>query len=533
MIPPEPWLIELINETGTPHFIFDLHVIRKQIIALRKALPQVTLYYSTKTNSEPAIIDTCHQEGMHFDAASLGEIELLIGRGVQPTGIIYTHPVKTPQEIRKAYELGVRQFTCDSLRELAKLHLYAPAGHYFIRFNPNKNKSLYNYKQRLGASQAELKEILNYSIEQQVPIFGLSFHVGTQSMGVDPWIKALRQSREVMREYYQSIPSMRTLNMGSGFPVDYGFGKPPSLSQIGEQIQQEIANFASDIKFIAEPGRIIAGPAGTLLTSVIERIERGKTSWLFTDTTVYSGLIERLESSGQFTYPIMSRESSSSTQKYSIAGKTLDPDDIIAENIELSSAIGSGDLIIIGKCGAYTAEFFTSYHRLPRPLVTFYDSEHSDKVNILSSSVANKGVRARRNIATNETLFTVTGHRTNKRSRTSFQIGDETHLEPNLFGAYLNHSCAPNSGIQTNAAGLLNVIARQPIQAGDEVTVDYAMFEYELADMAKVPCQCQTADCRHSILGYKNLPDHKKQDYQHHTAHHLTKHSKAPTPKAN
>jgi ornithine decarboxylase len=521
MLTVEPWLTELVRETGTPHFIYDLHIIRKQIDKFRHLFPNVSALYSTKTNSEPAVIDTCIQKKMAFDAATLGEIEMLIARGAHPASILFTHPIKSVDEIKRAYTLGVRGFTADSEIELKKLQTHAGAADIFIRLIPTKDSSLYNYQHRLGAATKEARQLLDYATAHDTNVCGLSFHIGSQSMSIKPWGKALSQARKLLMQYYDALPNLRRINIGSGFPVKYDFGRPPNLEAIADTVAREIEKFPPDVTFLAEPGRILVGPAGILATSVIENVIRGKTHWLFTDTTVYSGLIERLESGGVLSYPITCSVTTNPQRHYNIAGKTLDPDDIISTNALLSAAIKAEDVLYIHKVGAYTAEFFTHYHSLPRPLLTFYDSEYAENVGITGNAVAHRGISAKRNIAKDETIFKVTGHRSGKRSRTSFQVGPNQHIEPNLFGAYLNHSCLPNAGIRTDAAGLLNVVAREPIKAGEEVTVDYAMFEYELADMAHVPCLCKTDECRGTILGYKDLSPQKKMEYKTYTASHL------------
>lgn len=517
----EPWLNELIQETGTPHFVFDIHIVRQQIHLLKHLFPSVTLFYSTKTNSVPAVIGCCMQEGMHFDAATIGEIELVLRGGARPGTILYTHPIKTTSEIQAALKLKVKQFTCDSLEELIKLEANAPGCDYFIRLNPPKSASLYNYQNRFGAEINEASEMLEYAMEHHLKISGLSFHVGTQSTNVKPWVQALGKTRKLVEQYHKLLPSLRKVNFGSGFPVDYDSSHAPDISQIAERINRELQKFPADISFMAEPGRILVAPSAVLAVSVVEKLKRGKDNWLFTDATVYSGLIERLESGGTLKYPAFSLKTTGPFQKYKIGGKTLDPDDILTTGADLSVNMTAGDLLFLGKTGAYTLEFFTKYHSLPRPFVTFYDSEHAGKVKITQSSISHKGVFTKRDINKDETIFTVTGHRSKKRSRTSFQISNKLHVEPTLFGAYLNHSCSPNAGISTNGNGLLNVVARKPIKAGKEITVDYAMFEYELADMADITCHCQTAECRKNILGYADLSDHKKEEYYPHTATHL------------
>jgi ornithine decarboxylase len=517
-----PNIMRLIEEYGTPLMVTDLSILRDNIDRFHNIFPDIAPYYSTKTNSDPAVIDVIQQQNLGFDAATIGEINFLISRGADPKRIIYTHPIKTRQEILEAVTLGIEVLTLDSLKELEKLAEFAPGKKFFLRIRPIGNASLYDYDNKHGADPQEVKEILEYATAHSLDICGLSFHVGSQSMSVQPWHDVLDYCLGIITAYYEKLPGLRAINLGSGFPEIYSFDPKatPSLESIAEVIYAQKQNFPEDIKFIAEPGRILVASASKLFTNVVERIDRADRKWLFADMSAYNGLIEIIESSGKLSYKITGSGDGDTTE-FIVAGKTLDPDDILGRQVLLPESTNADSKLVIHDVGAYSISFFSNYHKLKPVTLAYVDSTYDTNVLVNASGLASHGVVAQRNFEAGEKIFTVTGYKTLDRTRTSFQIDKNQHLEPSILGAYLNHSCDPNAGMRTNEDGLLDVVAKRPIAAGDEVVADYAMFEYELSDMAAVTCNCQSELCRRHIVGYVGLSDQQRQEYLAFTAAHL------------
>lgn len=511
----------IVNSYGTPTFILDVNAAREQLKTLGRALPDTYLYYSTKTNPHPAIINLIREQGHGFDVATLGEIKHVLAHGADPATLLYTHPVKSDDEIEVAHSLGVTRYTLDSIEELRHHHQLIPGAQHFVRIAPLSTGSLYNYRNKFGTSPGELIAILNYAVKNHIPITGLSFMVGSQTMTLEPWQQTLGYIAAIIRRYYHSLPSLRTINIGSGIPIDYSFARTSILDDIAGAVNEIRNSLPSDIKFISEVGRFIVGPSTILKTSVVQKLQRRAESWLYIDANAYSGLIEIIESGGQLPYPITTAKPGAEIP-YMVAGKTLDPDDIFARNIRLSSMLETGDTLAIHDAGAYSSSFFTNYHCLPHPNIVVCDSQFAPNVRVTYSEAGFPGVRARRDIQADEIVFVVSGPITNSRTRTSFQLNETQHIEPTLFGAYLNHSCDPNVGIRTGKSGdVLEIVARRTIRKDEDIAIDYAMFEYETGPMSKITCQCGAADCRSFIGGYKYLPQRLREAYRTMTTDYL------------
>jgi ornithine decarboxylase len=515
--------IDFILQTrATPLFILDIHAVRKQVARFANLLPDVPIYYSTKTNPHPAIIEALSSMGHGFDVATLEEVRLVLKHGARPEDLIFTHPVKTVEEMLSAYELGVRKFTCDSISELKRHEKYIPFSEHYVRIAPISNASLYDYKNKFGATPDDLESILDYARIKGLNLAGISFMTGSQSLSIDPWLDMFRYLESVIRKYYHSLPSLRTINIGSGFPIQYGFSETVSLDDIAIAVQDFSKKIPSDMRLVSEPGRYLVAPSTILATSVVQRIQRGSQDWLYTDANAYSGLIEIIESGGRFPYRITTRQAGP-TKSFMIAGKTLDPDDILGSNVQLNALTGPGDILFVRDAGAYTSSFLTNYHSLPYPEIVVCDSEYVDNVSVATNKMGVTGLRAKRKIKSGETVFNVSGYHSAQRTRTTFQTSKEGHTEPSLYGAFLNHSCNPNVGTHTkkDRNGVLSIIARQDINTGDDVVIDYAMFEYETGPMAKVRCLCGSDLCRGTITGHKDLAAKTRNMYKGWVADHL------------
>jgi ornithine decarboxylase len=505
-----------------PLFFLDVDIARRQLELFMELFPTTDIYYSTKTNPHPAILKAFADKGIGFDVATIEEIKLALKHGAQADKLHYTHPVKSVYEIKEAYRLGVRSLTLDSVEELKRQHEHATDAQHYIRVCPRSNASLYDYHQKFGATTEELIAIMEYAMVHNISIHGISFMVGSQSMSIKPWVDTFEYIHAIIDGYYDKMPSLRNINMGSGFPIEYTYTGVPKIKEIARVANRFADSMPEDIRLIAEPGRFITAPSTLLATHVIQSVPRLNEQWLYTDANAYSGLIEIIENSGHFPYRISSN-ATGPLRPYMIAGKTLDPDDILGRNVLLSKDILAGDLIYVHDTGAYSSTFFTNYHSLPHPKIVILDSEFADNVTLGKSGMSISGLKSKKHIKMGEIVFRVTGAPSRRRSRTSFQTGKDTHVEPNIFGAYLNHSCEPSVGIRTSneAEGVLEVVAMHDIEKDEDIAADYAMFEYQTSSMAKVKCRCGSTLCRTYITGYKDLPKETKKRYKGYIADHL------------
>ncbi len=369
-------LAAFIRDKKTPFYILNLNKINSNYSAFKKLFPKFKTFYSVKTNPQIDILKTVADQGSFFDAATIGEVKILKSLSINTNKVLLTHPIKTPSTVKSAIEFGVENFTFDSLEELQMLMKYAQNKKYFLRILPPAEGTFYEYIDKFGASSQDIEVILNYAVENKIDIYGMSFHVGSQTMSLEPWKATLKYCNAIFRRYYNSLPTFRIMNIGSGFPVKYKSLKSPPIEDIAEVVNTEIKEFPKGISFWVEPGRIIVADAVTLVTTITRKVQRIKNKWLFVDMGVYHGLIEILESRGKLNYPIEYFKSGKK-ETFSISGNTLDPDDTLAVRVSLPSDLQAGDKLIFRNVGAYTFSLYSNYHAIPKPIL------HIANINIL------------------------------------------------------------------------------------------------------------------------------------------------------
>ena len=355
------WL-DLVKEYGSPLLVLDCNTLRNQYRRLKNALPRVDLYFAIKALPNETVIDVLNKEGCHFDIATQGEVRLLEKNHVPPKKTIHTHPIKRDIDIRSTLRFGCTTFVVDNEFELQKFLRYKERVGLLLRLSfPNPN-AVVNLSKKFGLSVEQASDFINMAEKSGIHIKGLSFHVGSQSKIYQSHVDAILKCMEIIEQSRQSRDTpMSILDIGGGFPINYD-GTGIDIDEFCEPINKVLESLPRNIRVIAEPGRFIAAPAMTCLTTVIGKAVRGGTPWYYLDDGVYNSF------SGQIfdhaIYPIISVKKGV-TRPSVLAGPTCDSIDVISENIELPD-LSIGDLIVAPMMGAYTSASATEFNSLPR-----------------------------------------------------------------------------------------------------------------------------------------------------------------------
>jgi ornithine decarboxylase len=366
---------DLVREYGSPLLVLDCNTLRHQYRRLKKALPRVDLYFAIKSLPNETVINVLHQEGCHFDIATQGEVRLLEKNHVPAKKTIHTHPIKRDIDIRSTLRFGCTTFVVDNEFELEKFIRYKERVGLLLRLSfPNPN-AVVNLSKKFGLSVEDAPAFIDKAEKQGIHIKGLSFHVGSQSMLYQSHVDAISKCMEIIENsrLTRDIP-MSILDIGGGFPINYD-GTGIDIEEFCKPINDVIESLPKNIRVIAEPGRYIAAPAMTCITSVIGKANRGGVPWYYLDDGVYNSF------SGQIfdhaIYPIISVRKGD-TRPSVLAGPTCDSIDVIAENIGLPE-LTIGDIIVAPMMGAYTSATATEFNSLPRThIIAVNVDEHED-----------------------------------------------------------------------------------------------------------------------------------------------------------
>ena len=357
-------LAALVGRFGSPLLIVDCEVIRRQYRRLRAAMPGVDLHYALKPLPERAVVETLAAEGAWFDLATTGEIDLVRAAGIPPSRCIHTHPVKRDSDIRAALAFGIRTFVADNPDEVRKFERHAADVELLLRVSFRSPAAVVDLSRKFGCDPESTPALIDLADSLGIRVAGLSFHVGSQSRRPDTKVRAVEACAAIIRERQgRGMAAPATLDIGGGFPIGYLEPTMP-IEEFCEPIRHALGALPAGTRVIAEPGRYICGPAGTVLTTVMGRAWRDGRWWYYLDDGLYGSFSGQLYDHAR--YPIEPLRAGEGPRQHSVlAGPTCDSIDVIAEDIELP-ALQAGDILVGRQMGAYTTASATDFNFFPR-----------------------------------------------------------------------------------------------------------------------------------------------------------------------
>lgn len=320
--------------------------------------------YAVKCNNEPAVLRSLWAGGIrHFDCASVQEVRLV--RGLFPDAHIhFMHPVKSRAAIGESWDRhSVRDFVIDSAAELDKV-LEETAGHpgrlgIVVRLALPKGGAVYDLSGKFGAEPLEAARLLRLSRTVASRI-GLSFHVGSQCLDPEAWVRALDLAGQVIA---LAGIELDILDIGGGFPVAYPDVVPPPFDDFMARISRGLAALAlpATTEVWCEPGRALVAPC----QSIVVRIEARRGDALYINDGIYGSLSDAGVPAFRFPCRLIRADgtaASPETTPYMFYGPTCDSADRMNGPFHLPTDAREGDWIEIGQLGAYGTCLRTAFN---------------------------------------------------------------------------------------------------------------------------------------------------------------------------
>lgn len=342
----------MLKRHRTPFMLIRRSVLRKQYERFRKCLPNVTPYYAIKANPHPAIIKTFVKLGAGFDVASANEMKQVLRLGASPSKIIFANTVKSHEDIEIARHRRVRLMTFDNEPELYKIAKYSPRAKVLVRIKVANEGSVVELSLKFGADSEQAFLLLRKAKSLGLVPMGVSFHVGSQAKNVENYLQALEISAKIFEEAKENGIPLKIMDIGGGFPIQHfdselGINFERMACQIKKQTREL---FDRNVKFIAEPGRFLVGPAGILVTQVIGRAFRNNKNYYYLNDGIYGDFSGMIFDHCRYEFKTLRRG-----PKYlsAIAGPTCDSFDTLSMNEEIAE-LYVGDVVYVKNIGAYS-----------------------------------------------------------------------------------------------------------------------------------------------------------------------------------
>lgn len=352
-----------------PELIMDLDVVGDHYRRFVAALPGVEVHFATKCNPDRPLLQHLASLGAGFEIASTPELITLAGLGIRPADVIFSSPVKPWWHVRDAYTAGVHRFACDSDTELVKIAEHAPGSAVLVRIAVSPAASDVPSEGKFGIDADEAVRLLLAARDNGLVPYGLTFHVGSQMVDPRAWVAPIRDAAMIMERVAPLGIRLAALDIGGGFPADYGQPVPP-IEDYGVVIMTALQTLPYEVRVLAEPGRGLVADAGRLRTTVIGTAERLGRRWVHLDVGAFNGVMEALETGHQLVLP-MSDDRGGPLADWAVTGPTCDSQDTLHYRVPLSTGLRVGDQVTLGTAGAYTTAYASTFNGFPVPTTRY------------------------------------------------------------------------------------------------------------------------------------------------------------------
>ena len=377
-------LAAIAAETGTPVHVYSGPLIDERFAALDRACAgwPHRLHYALKANATLAIVRRMHGLGAGADANSAGEIQTALRAGFTPDQIVCTGVGKSRAELEQAVGLGVSAINVESPGEIERIAAIAVAlnrgARVAVRVNPDVDAGSHphistgHHTTKFGVVPEDaLAMIRDMAGRPGIKVAGLHMHIGSQVRNLEPITRAARTLVDLARELAAEGIQLEHLDVGGGLAIAYA--PEDETVPVDEYAAAVIETVKpSGLTLLLEPGRWLVGPAGVLLTTVVDLKRRPGGGWFVVADAGMTDLIRpALYNAWHAIEPVVEREGRSIAVE--VVGPVCETSDTLGRDRHLPPVL-VGDLLAIRDTGAYGAVMASNYNRRPAAAEVIVDA---------------------------------------------------------------------------------------------------------------------------------------------------------------
>jgi diaminopimelate decarboxylase len=374
-------LTAIAAAVGTPAYVYSRATLEGAFRAFDAALAGVDhlVCYSVKANSSLGILSVLARLGAGADIVSGGELHRWLRAGGDPGKVVFSGVGKTDDELRAGLQAGILAFNVESAEELAALDRVARAAGVrapvALRINPDVDPQTHPYistglkKNKFGIPAGQSRDLFARAADLPgVEVVGVDCHIGSQLTRTAPFADAIAHLVELILELHRGGLPIRLLDIGGGLGIDYGKdgeAPPPSPGEYGDVVRRALAPILPlGIKLLCEPGRVIVGQAGTLLTRVLFRKDTEEKHFTIVDAAFNDLMRPALYGAHHPMRPVVA-DPARPTRVTDVVGPICETGDFLARDRALP-ALAQGELLAVGAAGAYGFSMASNYNTRPR-----------------------------------------------------------------------------------------------------------------------------------------------------------------------
>ncbi|SPD73575.1 Diaminopimelate decarboxylase [uncultured Desulfobacterium sp.] len=375
---------DIADQVGTPFYLYSHATLKQHFRAFDGAFSDINhlTCFSMKSNSNLAVLRLVGSEGGGVDIVSAGELYRALQAGIDPKKIVYSGVGKRDEDIEYALKAGIFMFNAESAQEIVRLnHVGGKVGRkarIAIRVNPDVDPKTHPYistglkenKFGIDINDAPRQYMVAAGLEN-LDVAGVDCHIGSQLTQVGPFVDALKKVKILISGLRNAGIKINCLDIGGGLGITYKEEEPPHPVEYAQAIKEELSG--SDLTLILEPGRVIVGNAGILVTRVIYTKTTGEKTFFVVDAAMNDLMRPSLYDSYHEIKPV--KWLGRPRLKADIVGPICESGDFFAKSREVES-FESGELMAIMSAGAYGFSMSSVYNSRPRACEVMVKDDH-------------------------------------------------------------------------------------------------------------------------------------------------------------
>ena len=368
---------EIAASVGTPFYVYSTATLERHFKLFDDALDGMDhcICYAMKAASNQAILKTLGNLGAGMDVVSGGEYRRAIAAGIPPEKVVFSGVGKTLEEITLALQKGIRQFNVESDSELAQISEIASSmgkiAPIAIRINPDVDAQTHEKiatgkaENKFGIPLSRAREV--YSKASKMPgisVVGIDLHIGSQLTDLKPFEEAYQKLADLTQILRQDGHKIKRLDLGGGLGIPYDKNKsaPPLPVEYGKMVRKVLGHLECEIEI--EPGRLIVGNAGILVSSVLGIKNGDNRNFLILDAAMNDLIRPAMYDAYHDIIPV--KQPSSDEAVYDVVGPVCETGDTFAKKRTMPE-LSENELVAFRSAGAYGAVMSSEYNT--RPLI--------------------------------------------------------------------------------------------------------------------------------------------------------------------
>lgn len=380
-------LFDLLKKYGSPLYVYDYEILRDRCNKIKNFsddlhhdLPndiKVSMHYSTKANSNPAILKVVAQSGLNVDCMSPFELEIDLKSGFSPDKMLYVCNNISGEEMKFVHDNGIL-ICLDSISQVETWGKIFPGTDIIVRINPGTQGVGHSEKvitsgkaTKFGISEENLPQLFEVVKKYNLHIVGTHQHLGSLFLNdkIDDYIAGVRAGINIVKKYFKDI---KIVDLGGGFGVPYSPDESPlDLSLVASKLLPVLKDFVLEYpsvkEFKFEPGRYIPCESGNLIGTVTAIKHENGTWWICTDIGMNQLVRPSMYGSHHEIKLVYQNDNvNRKTITANFCGNVCESGDILGKNrvVKLPEV---GDLVVVANAGAYGYSMASNYTGRPRP----------------------------------------------------------------------------------------------------------------------------------------------------------------------